>query len=449
MSIHPVADNICAPRRRVLAHSHYCRQQLCTATKPKSLSLVASSFLLTPALEEHLHQLESITRLFRSTPTALCTTTKHRPLPIVNTLKGYERTFAAPAPLQSKNEAKNLLARNRELIDDTLWLVAEYYLSSELVAYQQKVTNNKDLTEEQVEGNIKKALRRCARRTGIDSNQDIARFHYESCKRRITNLESRLLDEPDLDQNAIDALKTKTSQLRYAHDDGYGRKTVTFFNKDEIRLYTPALGDDDAEEDQNNLDFDPALSSASTAPPATTTAPKHRRKVNRRGAAPRPNPDIPDPSIAARYGTQASQIVERTNRFEIWAPRISYFSRRTEQSRQWIDFGVARRNVRNSERVRLAKRIPELETELEKCRQDLVVMKEADIEEERMYGEKMRKGQEEQDRLDAWEKFLNLENHDEPELDEDGFLLASAAGRGLGGDEGEEGEGEVEMGEVE
>ncbi|KAM3414830.1 hypothetical protein BST61_g9974 [Cercospora zeina] len=76
MSIHPVADNICAPRRRVLAHSHYCRQQLCTATKPKSLSLVASSFLLTPALEEHLHQLESITRLFRSTPTALCTTTK-------------------------------------------------------------------------------------------------------------------------------------------------------------------------------------------------------------------------------------------------------------------------------------------------------------------------------------------------------------------------------------
>ncbi|KAF2212761.1 hypothetical protein CERZMDRAFT_84392 [Cercospora zeae-maydis SCOH1-5] len=452
----------------VPGHPHHCRQHFCTATKHKP-SFTGQVFIsINTDINHLLHHLEP-------TPTALYTairnssihtntdqTSTTRPTieemakaqPIVNTSKGYERTFAAPAPLRSKNEAETLLARNRELVGDTLWLVSEYYLNSELVVYQQKVTNNEDLTEAQVEDNIKKALKRCARLTGIDANPDIARFRYESCKRRITNLESRLLDEPDLDRNEIDTLKTKTSQLRYYHNNEHGRKILSLFDKDEIHTSTPVLGNDEAEEDQNNPDINPGVSSAFTAPPARSAAPKPRRKYNRRGAAPRPNPDVPNPSIAARSGTQASQIIERTNRFEDWAPRISYFSRRTEQSRQWIGFCVARRNVRNAERERLAKKIPELEAELAKCRQDLVDMKEADMEEERIYGEKMRKGQEEQDRLDAWEKFLNLENDEEPELDEDGYLLASVTGEGEGGDEegGDEegdGEGEVEMGEAE
>ncbi|PPJ51001.1 hypothetical protein CBER1_07828 [Cercospora berteroae] len=371
--------------------------------------------------------------------------------PLVNTMKGYERDFAAPAPLTSMREAEALLARNRELVDDTLWLVSEYYLTVELLDYQRKVTNNNDLTIKEVEEGIKKALRRCARLSGIDENKDVGRFRYESCKRRIANLEARLVDEPDLEQYGLNDLKAMVRQLRYHDEDEEGRKRVTFFDRDEIHTLPPVSDDaeDNPELDQSNPDFDPEVSAALTAPPATTAAAKPTRRYNRRGAAPRPNPDMPKPAVKARYGTQAAQIAERTSRFEDWAPRVSWFANRTEHSRQWVGFRKARRNVRNDERNRLRKEIPRLEEELAKCRKELVKMKEADEMEERLYGDRMRQGQQEQNRLDAWDKFLNLESDVEPELDEYGYVLASAEGDKEGGAGEGEGEGEVEMGGVE
>ncbi|GIZ40943.1 hypothetical protein CKM354_000426300 [Cercospora kikuchii] len=147
----------------------------------------------------------------------------------------------------------------------------------------------------------------------------------------------------------------------------------------------------------------------------TTTKPSSGK--GKRSSRAKNNPDVRN---VRRLGNAEALEKEASRRWIEYGFLVDDFDSKTKISRSWFTTSQAHKSLREAERARLRKEIPRLGAELEKCREEMEQMNEADRDWEVKYGTRCEQGEWDAVKLEKYRGYLRMDHDEVPDLREGG-----------------------------